>query len=119
MPHVAKTFRAVPRRRFARLSPSLALGLALGLGLLGPALLASPVMAAGAAEEQGGATEPGQPLPQMLEDTGRRLFQVLELLMQAIPSYEMPEVLENGDIIIRRKPTPPAESTVPPGQDRT
>ena len=34
-----------------------------------------------------------------------------EMMMQAIPQYEMPEVLENGDIIIRRRnpeqPEPP------------
>jgi hypothetical protein len=34
----------------------------------------------------------------------QKLMLALELLLQAIPQYEMPEVLENGDIIIRRVP---------------
>ncbi len=31
------------------------------------------------------------------------VMQAMELLLGSIPQYEMPEVLENGDIIIRRK----------------
>ena len=32
-----------------------------------------------------------------------RIMRALELLMQSIPQYDLPEVNENGDIIIRRK----------------
>ncbi len=32
-----------------------------------------------------------------------RIMRALELLMHSIPQYELPEVNENGDIIIRRK----------------
>ena len=32
------------------------------------------------------------------------MLQALELFINTIPQYEEPEVLENGDIIIRRKP---------------
>tara|TARA_B100000676_G_C18072807_1_gene845490 strand:+ start:1979 stop:2239 length:261 start_codon:yes stop_codon:yes gene_type:complete len=38
----------------------------------------------------------------MAEDAMARLMLALELMIAAIPQYEMPEVLENGDIIIRR-----------------
>ena len=31
-----------------------------------------------------------------------RLMLALEAMLEAIPQYELPEVLENGDIIIRR-----------------
>lgn len=34
-------------------------------------------------------------------------------LVDAIPQYEAPEILDNGDIIIRRK-RPPAERKCPP-----
>ncbi len=35
-----------------------------------------------------------------------KLLQALELLMLTIPRYAPPEILENGDIIIRRLPLP-------------
>ncbi|MBC6440140.1 MAG: hypothetical protein GDA49_06970 [Rhodospirillales bacterium] len=38
----------------------------------------------------------------MAKETMKRLMLTLELLVAGIPQYEMPEVLENGDIIIRR-----------------
>lgn len=39
-----------------------------------------------------------------------RMLRAIELMIEMIPQYEMPEVLENGDIIIRRKnPPPPAD----------
>lgn len=31
-----------------------------------------------------------------------RMLRAIELMIEMIPQYEMPEVLENGDIIIRR-----------------
>ena len=36
------------------------------------------------------------------EDGMREILTALQLLIASIPQYEMPEVLENGDIIIRR-----------------
>ena len=33
----------------------------------------------------------------------RTVLRALETMFESIPQYEMPEVLENGDIIIRRK----------------
>lgn len=33
----------------------------------------------------------------------RTVLRALETMFESIPLYEMPEVLENGDIIIRRK----------------
>ena len=35
------------------------------------------------------------------------VLQALELMVSAIPQYAPPEVLENGDIIIRRLPSKP------------
>lgn len=50
-----------------------------------------------------------------------KIMSALELLLMAIPTYELPEVLPNGDIIIRRsRPTPereaPESETVPEGE---
>lgn len=52
------------------------------------------------AEDSG---EPTDPMEQA-EEGLRRLMFALELLIASIPQYEMPEVMENGDIIIRRVP---------------
>ncbi|GAB6053600.1 hypothetical protein JCM17960_24200 [Magnetospira thiophila] len=40
---------------------------------------------------------------EMLEEGMQTIFGALEMLMMSIPQYSAPEVLPNGDIIIRRK----------------
>lgn len=70
-------------------------------------MLAGPVHAA---SDSGGAEEKAPEWQQRLEDgqealkdTLSSLLGMLEGVVSAIPQYEAPEVLENGDIIIRRK----------------
>ena len=71
-----------------------------GLALAG--LLWAPLPAA--AEEA-----PEDPLAQA-EEGMRQILTALQLLLATIPQYAMPEVLENGDIIIRRvQPETPAD----------
>ena len=62
------------------------------------AIPGGPALAAGAGEE-----EPGELAREGME----RMLRAIELMIEMIPQYELPEVLENGDIIIRRK-NPPA-----------
>ena len=38
----------------------------------------------------------------MIEDGMKMILNALQLLLKSIPQYKAPEVLENGDIIIRR-----------------
>ncbi|MDA1326867.1 MAG: hypothetical protein O3C34_19270 [Proteobacteria bacterium] len=38
-----------------------------------------------------------------LKEGLRTILRALETMFKSVPQYEMPEVLENGDIIIRRK----------------
>ena len=38
-----------------------------------------------------------------LKEGVQTILRALETMIKSIPQYEMPEVLENGDIIIRRK----------------
>lgn len=51
---------------------------------------------------------------QLAHDAMERLLRAIELFLQSIPQYEMPEVNEHGDIIIRRKRRPePTEEEAP------
>ena len=50
----------------------------------------------------------------MAREAIEQLMRALELMIQSIPQYEMPEIEENGDIIIRRKrQTPDSEPHEP------
>ena len=58
-------------------------------------------------QDEGVGRDPGA----FLEDVTEEVFRVLELILRSIPQYAAPEVLDNGDIIIRRihpKPETPA-----------
>ena len=64
-----------------------------------------------AAEPERG--DPMLPVPkERVEQATQHLLRALELMLMAIPRYAPPEVLENGDIIIRR--LPPAGKDAPP-----
>jgi hypothetical protein len=52
-----------------------------------------------------------------LKEGMETMLKSLQRMFKAIPQYEMPEVLENGDIIIRRKK--PADKKAPDDTDST
>ncbi len=81
-----------PRRRIAA---ALCLGLAL--------VLIQPL----AAQAQSG----GDP-ETLLEEGTKQILRAFELFLMTIPQYHAPEVLPNGDIILRRKNPP---ETAPDG----
>ncbi len=99
-------------RAVGRLLSVFVLSLALGTG---PAL----------GQSGGGGDDPEQ----MLKDATRQILRAFELMFKSIPQYTAPEVLENGDIIIRRihpekeKPVKPETPKKPPDEgeppDRT
>lgn len=99
-----------PARRLILASLRDALGpLAIALLLAGPAV---------AADERDGAAES----PESLAVEGlQRLMEAFSLFVDQIPQYEPPEILDNGDIIIRRKRSepvpPPARPEPPSGED--
>ena len=69
----------------------IAAALLLGLALAGP-------------PNAWAADEPPKETPEDLARQGmERILRALELFIEMIPQYEMPEVTEEGDIIIRRK----------------
>jgi hypothetical protein len=81
---------------------------ALALGLAAPA----------AGEE--GAPPPGEEDPeQLLQESVETFMRALDALIRSIPQYEMPEITEDGDIIIRRKKPPPfgPEPAPPPHEE--
>tara|TARA_R110000772_G_scaffold268571_1_gene396458 strand:- start:200067 stop:200375 length:309 start_codon:yes stop_codon:yes gene_type:complete len=54
--------------------------------------------------------------PEMLLEEGtKKILRAFELFIMTIPQYEMPEVLPNGDIIIRRKNPPGGDRKEGPG----
>ena len=64
-------------------------------------LLAAAPTGAALAQEQGLSER--ERAEEMAREGMERVMRALEMLMDSIPQYEMPEVNENGDIIIRRK----------------
>ncbi len=77
--------------------------------LLAGLMLAAPMPAVAA----GPPGETPEETPEALAREGmERMLRALELFIEMIPQYEMPEVTEDGDIIIRRKrrrAEPPAD----------
>ena len=74
----------------------------------------------GTAAAQSPPAEPGERLREELDRSLDRLLVVLRALLAAVPHYALPEVNENGDIIIRRLNPPPPQRPSPPlpqGQD--
>lgn len=82
---------------------------ALGLGLM--IALASPAVA-----DEPGAQERAE---EMARDAIEQMMRALELMIDAIPQYEMPELNENGDIIIRRKRKPSDDQQAEPEVEKT
>jgi hypothetical protein len=80
-------------------------------------LLICLIAFAGPAPAAEGAGQPGHDTPaEMLKEGTRQILKAFELFFRTIPQYEAPEVLENGDIIIRRKhpgPNPPDPKKAP------
>ena len=76
--------------------------------------------AAPAAHAQAPTQPPTDSPKEMLEDATRKALRAFELMLKAIPQYEAPEILDNGDILIRRKKAKP-ETPAPadPGTAKT
>jgi len=76
----------------------------------------APVAFAGADTK----SEPDNP-SEMISEATRTILKAFEIMMRSIPQYEVPEVLENGDIIIRRKHPEPKkpQPNEPPSKTRT
>jgi hypothetical protein len=96
----------------------------LAVGGLATALLTGGLTPAMAAERDPGADRPANPesaqAPMELAREGlTKMLQALNKLIESVPQFEMPEMTENGDIIIRRKRPEAPQPTRPSAQDET
>ena len=69
-----------------------------------------------AAHEIPEESEPRERAEELARETMEQMLRALEMMVQSFPQYEMPEIMENGDIIIRRRR---AERHEPPAQPET
>lgn len=64
------------------------------------------------------ATAENEPPKGPVDETLESVLDTMRFILRAIPQYEMPEVLPNGDIIIRRvQPEPKTEPERRPEDD--
>ena len=96
--------------------PSIRRGILAGVVALG---LAIPGGSALGTEDESSRRDHAE---EMAREAMEQLMHALELFIESIPQYEMPEVNEHGDIIIRRKRLPrreEKEGPVDPEMDST
>ena len=55
----------------------------------------------------------------LAEEAAEKLMLALELMLMAIPQYAMPEIMDNGDIVIRRLNPEDGETSDEPAADET
>jgi hypothetical protein len=86
--------------------------------LLGLGLALAPLAVAGAEEPPAGRSQEQSP-SDLARDGLEQMMRALGLLVKSIPQYELPEVLDNGDIIIRRKDPARKPGAEEPEMDET
>lgn len=86
------------------MAPGLALGLTIGL--------AAPTLAQGTPPTTGQAQ-------QLAVEGLSKLLDALNVFVKSVPQYAAPEVLPNGDIILRRLNPPAPEKPSEPEADQT
>jgi len=87
---------------------------------LSAVLVASPVaVQASDVHRVDSAEDAMKDAQRLAKEAAERLLTTLRLLLEYVPQYEMPEVLDNGDIIIRRKQPQPTPEGTEPDDDHT
>ena len=114
-PMIAPTTPLRAEHSRGRLRKSICAGLALA-GLAGASVTVAPAQAQNrqppTMEQQ--ADEAARAAREALE----RAMNILNGIISSIPQYEPPEVMPNGDIIIRRRPPPQREPRPQPPPSR-
>ncbi len=60
--------------------------------------------------------DPVEEVEQAAREAAQTVIQALQLFVKTIPQYETPEIMPNGDIVIRRKPKPGEERQPSPNR---
>ena len=94
------------------------------LTLIGAALVVASVFCPSSpiasSEVKFAQTKQSKPAPEELIEEGMKMIiDALDILLKTIPQYEAPEILENGDIIIRRSKPKPEMRNKLPDRDKT
>lgn len=88
------------------------IGIAVAVAMaVGPSVVAAPSFAA--EEEDPALEEKLDEAEKAFKDTVASFLRIIEGLVKSIPQYEAPEMLDNGDIIIRRKHPEPEKEEEP------
>lgn len=83
----------------------------LGAALLAVSLAAGPALAQQKRPEE---QNDKKQVEQAVRDSIEKVLRAIEGLIDSVPIYEMPEIQDNGDIIIRRKKRTPEEESPEP-----
>ena len=91
----------------------------IGAGLVGLVLAAAAPALAEEAQRPGEQGKGDKSLGAQVDEALERALRSLERFIDRVPGYEAPEIMPNGDIVIRKKPPRPApEDASPAGQRR-
>lgn len=80
-------------------------------------LLLAPTQALAQGSPQPTPKEQMDEAAKAAEQAAKDLISIMGIMLRSIPQYEMPEILENGDILIRRVPKEPAAPDAAPPAD--
>lgn len=80
-------------------------------------LLLTPIQAFAQGSPQPTPKEQMDEAAKAAEQAAKDLISIMGIMLRSIPQYEMPVILENGDILIRRVPKEPAAPDEEPPAD--
>lgn len=80
-------------------------------------LLLTPIQAFAQDSPQPTPKEQMDEAAKAAEQAAKDLISIMGIMLRSIPQYEMPVILENGDILIRRAPKEPAAPDEEPPAD--
>lgn len=84
-------------------------------------MAAGLALAIGLSAAPAGAGDTAAEVERLAREAAQTIMTALTVIMAAIPQYEAPKIMENGDIIIRRKNPPgrvPDKSPEPPPNEK-
>ncbi len=85
----------------------------LGAAAIAVSLAVTPVFG----QQPPPATSDKHHIEEAIRKSVEKILRALEGLVLSVPLYEMPEIQDNGDIIIRRKKREPAPEPAKPGRN--